>query len=64
MYSETVLEEKINNTESLFSWLWELSVDGMRLLDSAGKIILVNDAYCTMVDLPKKNLIGQLFSEV
>jgi PAS domain S-box-containing protein len=64
MSSELELEEKLNKTETLFGWLWELSVDGMRLLDSAGRIMMVNDAYCTIVGIVKENLIGKLFSDV
>jgi PAS domain S-box-containing protein len=64
MISEIELEEKINKTETLFGWLWELSVDGMRLLDSSGRIMMVNDAYCKIVELPKEDLVGKLFSDV
>ncbi|MEJ2504840.1 MAG: PAS domain S-box protein, partial [Ignavibacteriaceae bacterium] len=64
MSFELELEEKINKTETLFSWLWELSVDGMRLLDSSGRIMMANDAYCKVVEMKKEDLIGKLFSEV
>jgi two-component system sensor histidine kinase UhpB len=64
MISELELEEKINKTETLFGWLWELSVDGMRILDSSGRIMMVNDAYSRIVELTKAELIGKLFSNV
>ena len=64
MSSELELEEKISKTETLFGWLWELSIDGMRLLDSAGKIMMVNDAYCKIVEIGKENLLGKLFSDI
>ncbi|MCG6914202.1 PAS domain S-box protein [bacterium BMS3Abin03] len=64
MSSELELEEKINKTETLFGWLWELSVDGMRLLDSLGRIMMVNDAYCRVVEKKKEDLVGKIFSEV
>lgn len=64
MISEIDLEEKINKTETLFGWLWELSVDGMRLLDSSGSIIMVNDAYSRIVEIQKDILVGKLFSDV
>ena len=64
MSSELDLEEKLNKTETLFGWLWELSVDGMRLLDSAGRIMMVNDAYCKIVGMTKDNLVGKLFTDI
>jgi len=64
MSSELELEEKTNKAETLFGWLWELSVDGMRLLNSAGRIMMVNDAYCKIVGITKENLVGKPFSDV
>ena len=57
-------EETINKAEVLFSQLWEISVDGMRLIDESGNIILVNDAYCRIVEMKKNNLLGKSFSVV
>ena len=57
-------EETINKAEVLFSQLWEISVDGMRLIDKSGNIILVNDAYCRIVEMNKNDLLGKRFSIV
>ena len=64
MISEIEFEEKLDKTENLFGWLWELSVDGMRILDSSGRIMIINDAYSKIVEIPKENLVGKLFSVV
>lgn len=57
-------EETINKAEVLFRQLWEISVDGMRLIDEAGNVILVNDAYCNIVEMDKNDLLGKSFSIV
>ncbi len=58
------IEEQFSNPEMLFSPLWEISVDGMRLTDEDGKIIMVNDAYCKTIQLSKEELVGKPFSNV
>jgi len=60
----TRIEEKLSKSEMLFSQLWEISVDGMRLTDENGIIIMVNDAYCRTVELSKDELVGKAFSTV
>ena len=50
--------------ELLFSRLWDISVDGMRLIDRNGKILMVNDAYCSIVRMKKEDLVGKPFSVV
>jgi two-component system sensor histidine kinase UhpB len=65
---EKILAEKIkripDKAELLFSRLWNISVDGMRLIDRSGKILMVNDAYCRIVGMNKDELIGKTFSIV
>jgi two-component system sensor histidine kinase UhpB len=65
---EEILTEKINQipdkAELLFSRLWDISADGMRLIDGSGKILMVNDAYCNIVGMNKEELIGRPFSIV
>lgn len=56
--------EAPGKSEVLFSKLWEISVDGMRLTDEKGIIVMVNDAYCRIVELKKHELIDQPFSIV
>ena len=58
-----VLEE-ISKFDVLFSQLWDISVDGMRLINSNGTIVLVNNAYCKIVELKKEEIIGKPFSVV
>jgi len=60
----TRIEEKLSKSEMLFSQMWDISVDGMRLTDENGIIIMVNDAYCRTVDLTKDELVGKPFSTV
>ncbi len=57
-------EEERTKQELLFSEVLNISVDGMRLTDEEGKIILVNDAYSRVVEMPRESLEGHLFSEV
>ncbi len=66
--NEEILTQKIkqipDRAELLFSRLWDISVDGMRLIDRNGEILMVNDAYCQIVEKQKKDLIGKPFSVV
>lgn len=62
--AEVTLKGEILNTEMLFGQLWEISVDGMRLIDEDGIILLVNDAFCKIFNMPQHELIGYPFSKV
>ncbi len=44
--------------------IWENSSDGMRLTDASGVVLLVNDAYCRMVSLDRRQIEGQLYTVV
>ncbi len=48
--------------EERFRAMWEHSADGMRLTDEAGRIVMVNSAYCTIVKLPQDRLVGEFLS--
>ena len=65
---EQVLTKEIkqlpDKAELLFSRLWDISVDGMRLINRNGKILMVNDAYCSIVEMKKEELVGKPFSIV
>jgi PAS domain S-box-containing protein len=50
--------------KSLFESVWEESIDGMRLIDEKGKIILINNAFCALVSLSKSELIGKDLSVI
>ena len=56
--------EVLTKFDILFSQLWDISVDGMRLTDGNGIIVMVNDAYCKIVELEKDKMIGEPFSIV
>ncbi len=51
-------EEQLRKSESQFRLLWENSRDGMRLSDAAGTILMVNDAFCDLVQLDRDQLEG------
>ncbi|HPI27884.1 MAG TPA: PAS domain S-box protein [Candidatus Marinimicrobia bacterium] len=55
-------EEERRKSEENFRLVWENSVDGMRLTDENGIVIMVNKAYCNLVDLPREKLEGQQFT--
>jgi PAS domain S-box-containing protein len=52
------------SSESLFRSVWENSVDGMRLTDENGVVVAVNEAFCTLVGLPAKQLEGRPFTVI
>jgi PAS domain S-box-containing protein len=58
------MKEELSNIDLLFGQLWEISVDGMRLIDEDGKILLVNDSFCKIFGMDKDQLIGKPFSIV
>jgi PAS domain S-box-containing protein len=62
--NELIIKEKFSNIDLLFGQLWEISVDGMRLVDEDGIILLVNDAYCKIFQMEKEQLLGKPFSMV
>lgn len=62
--NELFLKEDVLNTDLLFGQLWEISVDGMRLIDEDGNILLVNDSFCKIFEVQKEQLIDKPFSIV
>ncbi len=62
--NELFLKEDVLNTDLLFGQLWEVSVDGMRLTDEEGNILLVNEAFCKTFNMQKDQLLGKPFSVV
>lgn len=63
MNEPSVKDEKLI-TDLLFGKLWDISVDGMRITDDSGIILLVNEAYCKTVRLNEESLLGKPFSVV
>lgn len=51
------------NSEQRFKYTWENTLDAMRLTDEAGKIVLVNKAYCDLVEKSRAQLEGFNLSE-
>ncbi len=64
MIADLDLKDDLLNTDLLFAQLWEISVDGMRLIDEDGKILLVNDSFCKIFEMSKDELIGKPFTIV
>lgn len=62
--NDYLVKEDLQNIDLIFDQLWESSVDGMRLVDEKGNIILVNEAFCKIFGLTKEQLIGKPFSIV
>lgn len=56
--------EHLRKSEQEFRRVWEDSLDGMRLTDEEGSILLVNAAFCRMVGLSQEQLIGKPFSVI
>ncbi len=54
-------ERERTRSDMLFRNLWDISVDGMRLTNQEGKILLVNEAFCHIVEMDKGELIGEPF---
>ena len=62
--NDLLVKEEFSNIDLLFGQLWEISVDGMRLVDEDGNILLVNDSFCKIFQMEKEQLIGKPFSIV
>ena len=62
--NDILIKEELSNIDLLFGQLWEISVDGMRLIDEDGNILLVNDAFCRIFNMEREYLIGKPFSIV
>lgn len=59
-----ISELKTKEAEELFRNLWENSLDGFRLVDTKGRIILVNKSYCDLVNKSEEELVGKIFTTV
>lgn len=56
--------DSLRRTESRFRLIWEKSVDGMRLLDSSGRMVAVNRSFSRIVEMKTSELIGKKYYEV
>lgn len=57
-------EEERLKSERYFRLVWEKSVDGMRLTDENGNVVMTNDTYCNIVNISKKKLEGKPFTVI
>lgn len=55
-------ESEVIKSEKLFRSIWENSIDGMRLIDENGIILMANKAFCKIVGIDESNLVGNLFT--
>ncbi|MBM4159825.1 MAG: PAS domain S-box protein [Ignavibacteria bacterium] len=55
-------EEALRKSEAQFRQVWESAVDGMRILDQDGTIVMVNDAYCRLVGMSRDELMEKPFT--
>jgi len=62
--NDLLIKEELSNLDLLFGQLWDISVDGMRLVDENGNILLVNDSFCKIFHMEKEQLLGKPFSIV
>lgn len=51
-------------SDLVFRLVWHKSTDGMRLSDGNGRIVMVNEAFCRMVEMSESDLVGRPFSDV
>jgi PAS domain S-box-containing protein len=58
------VEQELKSSELRFQSVWENAVEGMRLTDADGKIVAVNKAFCELVGMTAKELVGQRFTVI
>lgn len=54
-------EDALRKSEERFRHIWQDSMDGMRIIDENGIILLVNKAFCKMMKKDRHELEGQPF---
>ena len=57
-------EEDVRRSETRFRRVWESSMDGMRILDASGKIVMVNDAFCRLMGKPETAVVGKPYTVI
>jgi PAS domain S-box-containing protein len=57
-------EETLRESELRFRSVWENATDGMRITNEEGTIVMVNEAFCRMVEKSREELEGQPLSVV
>ena len=51
-------ESSLRESEERFRKVWNQAGDGMRLTDANGIVLMANDAYCRLVELPRESVEG------
>ncbi len=59
-----IAENALRNSEARFRAVWESSINGMRVSDAWGNTVAVNKAFCELVDMEEKDIIGKPFYEI
>ncbi len=54
--------DSYNQNLMIFKEVWENSIDGMRITDKDGRILVINPAYAELMEIPKDKLEGKLIS--
>ncbi|MGE5314255.1 MAG: PAS domain S-box protein [Acidobacteriota bacterium] len=51
-------------SDPLLNALWQSTIDGIRVIDEQCRIVMVNAAYCRLVDRTEMELMGSVFYDV
>jgi PAS domain S-box-containing protein len=57
-------EKALQESELRFRSVWEKSIDGMRITNEEGTVVLANDAYCKMMEKPREEIEGKPISVI
>jgi PAS domain S-box-containing protein len=57
-------EENVRRSDMQFRRVWESSMDGMRILDSQGTIVMVNEAFCRLMGKPESDVLGKPYTVI
>ncbi len=58
------IEDRLSASDRTFKTVWEEMQDGMRLSDESGVVLLCNNAYAELMDKPKTEIEGRVFSDL
>ncbi|MEK6756602.1 MAG: PAS domain S-box protein, partial [Bacteroidota bacterium] len=57
-------EEELKKSELRFRRVWESTMDGMRIIDESGNIVMVNEAFCRMTGKSRGELEGKPYHTI
>jgi two-component system sensor histidine kinase/response regulator len=55
-------QQSLKDSQMRLNSVWENSVDGMRLTDESGLIVSVNRAFCRLIEMEQRDLVGRPFT--